>query len=55
MIVEAVGIAVNSADPERTKRLEDAMMAAVKLAQSEGITDPDIIRARILVARDEAL
>lgn len=55
MIVEAVGIAVNSADPGRKERLEEAMMKAVKAAQAEGISDPDVIREHILKARDGVL
>lgn len=34
------------------KRVEDAMIAAIVQAQAEGVTDPDIIRGRILAARD---
>lgn len=55
MIVEAVGIAVHSVDSERQKLLEDVMMAAVKKAQAEGVTDPEIIRGLILEARDSVL
>lgn len=55
MISEAVGIAVHSVDPERQKLLEDAMMAAVKKAQAEGITDNEEIRRLLLEARDGAL
>lgn len=55
MITEAVGIAVHSVDPERQKRLEDAMMAAVQKAQAEGETDPEAIRELILKARDGVL
>lgn len=55
MIVEAVGIAVHSVDPKRQKLLEDVMMAAVKKAQSEGITDQEVIRKLILEARDNVL
>lgn len=55
MISEAVGIAVHSVDPERQKLLEDAMLAAVKKAQAEGETDPEIIRGLILEARDKTL
>jgi hypothetical protein len=52
MIVEAVGIAVHSVDADRQKYLEDAMVTAVKQAQAEGITDPDVIRARIHAVRN---
>lgn len=55
MIVEAVGIAVNSPDSERKTALEEAMMAAVKKAQGDGITDNDVIRELILQARDGVL
>lgn len=55
MIAEAVGIAVHSVDSERQKLLEDVMMAAVKKAQSEGITDQEVIKNLILEARDSVL
>lgn len=55
MITEAVGIAVHSADSVRQKHLEDVMMEAVKKAQAEGITDPEVIRERILKTRDDIL
>lgn len=55
MIVEAVGIAVNSANEETKAALEEAMMAAVKKAQAEGETDNDKIRELILEARDKVL
>jgi hypothetical protein len=60
MIVEAVGIAVSTAGTgpkalEHKKQLEDAMMFAVKKAQAEGIVDNDVIRERMLEARDEVL
>lgn len=58
-IVEAVGVAVShglmGSDPEYAASLEKAMLGAVKKAQAEGITDQDIIRARILEARDSAI
>lgn len=55
MIVEAVGIAVNSPDSERKTALEEAMMLAVKKAQAEGVTDNEVIRELILQARDGVL
>lgn len=55
MIVESVGIAVSSVDSERKTALEDAMLLAVKKAQAEGVTDNEIIRKRILEARDKVL
>lgn len=54
-IVEAVGIAVHSVDSDRKKLIEDAMMDAVKKAQAEGITDPEIIKELIIEARDGVL
>lgn len=55
MIVEAVGVAVHSSNAALAKRLEIAMMDAVKAAQAEGITDADVIRERSLDARDKIL
>lgn len=55
MIVESVGIAVHSVDEDRKKFLEDAMVLAVKKAQAEGVTDPEIMRGLILEARDGVL
>lgn len=39
---------------DEKKRVEDAMVAAILQAQAEGITDPNVIRERILAARDAA-
>lgn len=53
MIVQATGIAVFSGNPERKKRVEDAMKAACEQAAADGITDPDRVRELMLRARDE--
>ena len=53
MIVQATGIAVFSGNPERKKRVEDAMKAACEQATADGITDPDTVRELMLRARDE--
>lgn len=57
-VVQAVGIAIAQANRADSPGLADglmaAMTAAVKQAQAEGITDPDVIRERILEARDTA-
>ncbi len=37
------------------KLIQDAMVAAIEQAQAEGITDENIIRERILAARDAAI
>lgn len=60
MQVYAVGFAQASGalggpSEELRKRLETAAMSAIKLAQAEGISDPEIIRARVLAARDASL
>lgn len=36
----------------RNKAIQTAMVAAIEAAQAEGITDPEVIRERILAARD---
>lgn len=38
-----------------SKRIEDAMIAAVEACGAEGVTDPDEIRARKLAARDAVI
>jgi len=55
MIVEAVGVAVHSSNPDTQKRLEEALVVAIAAAQAEGITDPEIIRQRVHAARDVIL
>lgn len=50
-IIEAVGIAIGRASPTIDKRLA-AMAQAAEEAQADGITDPDVIRERVLTARD---
>lgn len=58
VIVSAVGVAVGHGDTEadisRAKTIETAMSDAIAQAQAEGITDPEVIRERILAARDIA-
>lgn len=57
-IVAATAIAVDSLYPERrglAKRIEEAMSAAVMRAHLEGVTDPEIIRERMHVAKAAAL
>lgn len=54
-IVEAVGVAVgyeSAAWDPRKQDVRTRMQQAVVAAQEEGITDPDVIRARALAARD---
>lgn len=46
--------ALNEADQSRRERMESAMVQAILDAEDEGIGDPDIIRARVLAARDAA-
>ncbi len=56
-IVEAAGKMTGGAsmgDPAPKPSVEAAMVAAIKKAQAEGITDPEIIRARIRDAIKEA-
>ena len=55
----ATGIAfahgeLNAGDAARREKVETAMREAIEAAQAEGIGDPDIIRARMLAARDKA-
>jgi hypothetical protein len=55
VIVEAVGVAVGRNMPDSLHdRIEAAMREAVEKAQAEGIADQDVIRERILAARDLA-
>lgn len=61
-VFESVGVSTGfrtraHQSPARVVRadvIEEAMVAAARQAQSEGITDPQIIRARIAAARDRA-
>lgn len=57
--VYATGIAfahgeISDSDRMARERIEIAMRKAIEDAQAEGVGDPDIIRARILAARDTA-
>lgn len=60
-IVQAVAAMTSHAEigntdaAARNKLIQDAMVAAIEQAQADGITDPEVIRARILEARDIAL
>lgn len=53
-IVEAVGISVRSSVAPRAKMIEEAMSQAVLACSAEGITDPDVVRARMQEAREDA-
>jgi hypothetical protein len=52
-IVSAHGTAVKSRDPILRVLLEAAMLAAAQDAISQGITDPDVIREKVLAAREK--
>lgn len=55
MIVSAVGISVGAVDPannDLADRIAEAMRQAVIKAQAEGVTDPDVIRARMMGAKE---
>ncbi len=53
---EAVGIAFAHGDVSEFRMdIESAMRKALEVAQAEGIQDPDILRARMLAARDAAI
>lgn len=55
-IVEAVGVAtwhsMRFEDPVHHGRLQQTMLDAADRAKAEGINDPDVIRERMLAARD---
>jgi hypothetical protein len=55
-VVEAVFIMAGplGGHTPHSKRVEAAMLAAVQKAQTEGLTDPHEIRARMMAARDAA-
>ena len=56
MIVSATGVAVGrGVGEDLAKRVEAAMLRAVEIAQSEGLTADDTIRDRMLAARNEVL
>lgn len=50
-IVEAVGVAVSSKDKTVAKAIEVAMIEAVEAAAADGVTDPDAVRERMMIAR----
>lgn len=54
MIVEAVGIAISHANvgQQPSEEIAEAMRQALIKAQAEGITDPDLLRARMQEARE---
>lgn len=60
-VVQATGVIVVNGDPgnaantELVKKIEGAMLAALQEAQADGVTDPDVLRARMLEARDKVL
>lgn len=51
MIVEATFVAAASKDHTLARLIEEAMAGAVSQAMSEGISDPIVIKSRILAAR----
>jgi hypothetical protein len=53
-LVEAVGTAVTSRDPETGKRLQKAMSDAIAKAYAEGATDPEEVKKRMQAAYQEA-
>jgi hypothetical protein len=54
-VVEAVGASGNSyGNPQLGRRIQDAMTLAVIEAQAENITDPEIIKERMQLARQMA-
>jgi hypothetical protein len=58
-VVQAVGVAVGlrNGQPQTSLELalEKAMSEAVTKALLEGIGDPDVMRSRVIAARDEVL
>lgn len=57
MIVSAVGICVGALDPANNglaEKIAEAMRQAVIKAQAEGITDPEVIKARMMEAKNLA-
>lgn len=59
LVISAIGVAVGRGSTPAAltlaQRLETAMSDAVALAQRQGISDQDVIRQRILDARDQVL
>lgn len=54
-VLVATGASGNSyGNPELGKRIQDAMTRAVEEAQAEGITDPEVIKERMQLARQMA-
>lgn len=54
-IVEAVGIAVDTARPDLKRELETAMSNAVLECYANGNTDPEFIKARMMDARKKVM
>lgn len=54
IIVEGVGTIVISEDASLAEYLETVMVQEILACMNEGITDPAVIRARQLVAKDRA-
>lgn len=54
-IVEAAGVAVVSADPDRAARVEKAMSDAITKALADGVTDPKEQKVLMMKARDAVL
>lgn len=54
VIVEGIGTTVISENATIAEFLENAMVQAILDCIAEGITDPEVIRARQLTAKDKA-
>jgi len=54
VIVEAVGASSGTLSPDKTlsKRIEAAMVEAIKKCQADGITDPKVIKEEMMAARE---
>jgi len=54
-IVEAVGASSGTLSPDksRAKRIEAAMVEAIKKCQALGITDPKVIKEEMMAAREQ--
>ena len=58
MIVEAVGVSSATLNPDRTslsKQIEAAMSQAVSDSIKRGITDPVLMKAEIMKAREDVI
>lgn len=54
-VVTAVFVAAHASDPAEAERIESVMHEACRAAQAEGISDPAVIKQRMLAARDALL